>query len=86
VEALWKRHRAMWMETYKPFGWEVIESRYGTVMARLATLQERVDAYVAGKLDELPELTAELHNPWEGQKLGDLHFGSSRMRTPSTIK
>ena len=86
VEALWKRHRAMWMETYKPFGWEVIESRYGTVMARLATLQDRVDAYAAGKLPELPELAATLHNPWEGRKLGDLHFGSSRMRTPSTIK
>ena len=86
VEALWKRHRLMWMETYKPFGWEVIEGRYGTVMARLATLQERVEAYAAGKLETIPELTAALHNPWEGAKIGDLHFGANRVRTPSTIK
>ncbi len=86
VEALWKRHRALWMETYKPFGWEVIEGRYGTLMARLATLQERVEAFASGKLETIPELTAELHNPWEGRKIGDLHFSPGRMRTPSCIK
>ncbi len=84
--ALWKRHRAMWMATYKPFGWEVIESRYGTVMLRLETVQQRLNDYLAGRLDELPELAATLHNPWEGRKIDDLHLGSARMRTPSCIK
>jgi hexosaminidase len=86
VEALWKRHRATWMETYKPFGWEVIEGRYGTVIARLATLQDRLDAYAAGDLDDLPELTAELQNPWPGRTLDGLPLSSSRVRTPSCIK
>ena len=86
VEKLWKRHRAMWMATYKPFGWEVIECRYGTVMTRLATLQARLDDYLAGKLDELPEIGVVLHNPWPGKTIGEVHFGSSRVRTPSTIK
>lgn len=86
VEALWKRHRQMWMETYKPFGWEVIEGRYGFVMTRLATLQERLEAWAAGRLESLPELEAELRNPWEGRKLEDLHFHSGRVRTPSCIK
>lgn len=84
--ALWKRHRNMWMTTYKPFGWEVIESRYGTVMARLETVQQRLDDYLAGKLEDLPEFAAPLHNPWEGKEIGRLHFGSARMRTPSCIK
>jgi hypothetical protein len=86
VTALWKRHRLLWMTTYKPFGWEVVESRYGTVMARLETLQQRLDDYLAGRLDELQELAAPLHNPWEGREIGQLHFGSGRMRTPSCIK
>ncbi len=86
VETLWKTHRAMWMTTYKPFGWEVIESRYGTVMARLATLQDRVDDCLAGRLESLPELEAILHNPWEGREIGGLHLSPSRMRTPSCIK
>jgi hypothetical protein len=86
VEALWKRHRAMWMATYNPFGWEVIESRYGTLMARLATLQERAEAYAAGKLDTIPELTAALHNPWDDSKIDNLHVSAARMRTPSFLK
>jgi hypothetical protein len=86
VDALWKRHRAMWMATYKPFGWEVIESRYGAVMARLATLRQRLDEFVAGRIAEVPELTVSLHNPWEGRKLDDLHYGAARVRTPSCIK
>ncbi len=86
TRALWKRHRAMWMTTYKPFGWEVIEGRYGTLMARLETLQERLDGYLAGTLAELPEIAAELHNPWPGSEIGDIHVSASRMRTPSCIK
>lgn len=27
VETLWKCRRTMWMNTYKPFGWEVLECR-----------------------------------------------------------
>lgn len=83
---LWKRHRAMWMTTYRPFGWEVIEGRYGTVMARLETLQQRLGDFLAGRLDDLPEIAVALHNPWEGREIGRLHFDTSRMRTPSCIK
>jgi hypothetical protein len=86
VTALWKRHRELWMTTYKPFGWEVIESRYGTVMARLETVQQRLDDYLAGRLDELPEIAAPLHNPWAGSEISKLHFSAARMRTPSFIK
>jgi hypothetical protein len=85
-EALWKRHRALWMTTYNPFGWEVIEARYGTQMTRLATLQQRLDAYLAGELEEVPELTAPLHNMWTKADLSDLHIPNARLRTPSCIK
>ncbi len=85
VETLWKRHRAMWMATYKPFGWEVIDSRYGTLMARLATIQMRLDEYLAGKLDDVPELTATLLNVWENANINDLHVRNARLRTPSCI-
>src|SRR4051812_47203329 len=29
LDELWRYHRGMWMRMYKPFGWEVIELRYG---------------------------------------------------------
>jgi hypothetical protein len=46
VDALWQYHRRMWMSTYKPFGWEVVEARYGTLRARLQTMFETIIAHV----------------------------------------
>ncbi len=86
VMALWKQHRTMWMETYSPFGWEVIEARYGALLARLDTLQQRLDDYHEGRLKELPELAVKLLNPWEGMDLNYKVFTAGRMRTPSCLK
>ena len=71
ARALWKRHRDMWMTTYKPFGWEVIEGRYGTLMARLETLQERLDGYLAGTLANYRD-RRRTHNPYRSE-IGDIH-------------
>lgn len=46
VDALWQYHRRMWMDTYKPFGWETVEGRYGILRARLQTMFERIVAHV----------------------------------------
>ncbi|ORE04390.1 glycoside hydrolase [Rhizopus microsporus var. microsporus] len=42
VDGLWKYHRKMWMTTYKPFGWEMLESRYGALRSRLETMFDRI--------------------------------------------
>src|SRR5690606_24493727 len=34
VDHLRKLHRTLWFTTNKPFGWEVIDIRYGGVLAR----------------------------------------------------
>ncbi|KAI8098746.1 family 20 glycoside hydrolase [Halteromyces radiatus] len=49
VEALWQYHRRLWMTMYKPFGWEVLELRYGGLMTRLATMYDRLMAYLTKK-------------------------------------
>ncbi|MDX1681566.1 MAG: beta-N-acetylhexosaminidase [Phycisphaeraceae bacterium] len=85
VDTLWQIHRDMWMKTYRPFGWEVIESRYGTLRARLETLQQRLIAFADGELDDIPELSARLHNPWPEQTLADGNYPNARLRTPSRI-
>ncbi|KAI9472138.1 MAG: glycoside hydrolase superfamily [Benjaminiella poitrasii] len=46
VDALWRCHRAMWLKTYKPFGWEVVENRYGGLRVRLETMFDRIVAHV----------------------------------------
>ena len=55
--------------------------------ARMAQhLTQRLDAYLAGELEEVPELTAPLHNMWTKADLSDLHIPNARLRTPSCIK
>ncbi|MCJ8331108.1 MAG: hypothetical protein HRT89_16375 [Lentisphaeria bacterium] len=84
VRALWHCHRDMWMTTYRPFGWEVMEHRYGGLMARLDTLGQRLSAHLTGRLPAIPELEAKLHNCWPD--ITDPIDVHARMKTPSHKK
>ncbi|MEJ9218852.1 beta-N-acetylhexosaminidase [Paenibacillus glucanolyticus] len=59
IEALRLSHRALWMNTYKPFGWEVLDLRYGGLLARISSTQDRLADYVDGHIEEIEELEAE---------------------------
>jgi hypothetical protein len=86
VDELWKCHRDLWLVTYKPFGLEVIEKRYGGLRARLESLSDRLYAYLGGKVLEIPELEARLEKIGPGTP-GDLPTSNySRVSTPSCIK
>jgi hypothetical protein len=56
VEKLRSAHRDLWMTTLKPFGWEVLDIRYGGLGARLDTAAQRIAGYVNGNISCLPEL------------------------------
>ncbi|KAJ1923854.1 hypothetical protein IWQ60_005607 [Tieghemiomyces parasiticus] len=43
---LWQYHRALWMYMYKPYGWEVVELRYGGLLTRLQTMRDRIMNYI----------------------------------------
>ncbi|MFB9326687.1 beta-N-acetylhexosaminidase [Paenibacillus aurantiacus] len=59
VQALRLAHRTQWMKIYKPFGWEVIDIRYGGVVTRLDTAAYRLTEYAEGRLDRIEELEQE---------------------------
>ncbi|OAB32062.1 glycoside hydrolase [Paenibacillus macquariensis subsp. defensor] len=59
VEALRVAHRRMWMITYKAFGWEVLDIRYGGLMARIQSTGDRIMDYVGGQVEELEELEVQ---------------------------
>ncbi|KAG0198751.1 hypothetical protein BGX28_007828 [Mortierella sp. GBA30] len=46
VDQLWKYHRSLWHKTNKPFGWEVVEMRYGGLRTRLMTMRDRILEYI----------------------------------------
>ncbi len=86
LDALWKCHREMWLATYKPFGLEVVEGRYGGVRTRLESLSDRLAGYLDGSSESIPEFEAELHKVMQREP-GDLPtLNYSRVATPSCIK
>jgi hypothetical protein len=86
LKLLWKTHRNMWLATYKPFGLEVIEGRYGKLILRVESLIDRLEECIKGEIDSIPEFETELlpfiDNPPETLAyLG----GYARIATPSAI-
>ncbi|KAL1923737.1 uncharacterized protein VTP21DRAFT_8717 [Calcarisporiella thermophila] len=97
VERLWKYHRKIWMETYKPFGWEVLELRYGGLRARLETMQERVMEWIksedsvvedgednGSRSNAIPEFEVELQCIFEHSRT-NLLLDYARVSVPSRL-
>lgn len=78
VRELWKTHRAMWMQTYKAFGWEVLDRRYGGFMTRLASTAARLEDYAEGRIDAIPELEEEI--------LPVVHFSNDTMNNVTGLR
>ncbi|KAI8098093.1 glycoside hydrolase superfamily [Gilbertella persicaria] len=97
VDGLWKCHRSMWLKTYKPFGWEVVEQRYGGLRARLETMFDRIVAHIEYMQQEhveeededeqderakIPEFEVDLECLYYGVKT-NLLLDHARVVTPS---
>ncbi|MNV17515.1 hypothetical protein D3C71_1083050 [compost metagenome] len=59
VQKLRAAHRKQWLSMFKPFGWEVLDIRYGGVVSRLDTASMRLLEYADGKLERIEELEQE---------------------------
>lgn len=59
VQALQNRHRELWYEVYKPFGWEVEDMRYGGLIGVIDSTMFRLNQYLNGEIEALDELHAE---------------------------
>jgi hypothetical protein len=72
VEQLREAHRRLWHDLYKPFGWEVLDCRYGALLSRLHTAQLRLRDYLAGQIAEIAELAEPRHEvmPWVKDRIG----------------
>ena len=59
VKKLSELHLGHWMETYKPFGFEVLNGRYGWVMSNIDLMIYRLNEYLNGNISEIEELEIE---------------------------
>lgn len=53
---LHKSHGEVWLRENKPFGLEVLDLRYGGVIARLERAAKRLDDYINGRIERIEEL------------------------------
>lgn len=60
-------HRDLWLSLHQPFGWEVMDLRYGALLMRIDTARLRLEDYLTGRLDSIPELERE-RLPWQGRE------------------
>jgi hypothetical protein len=77
IQALNRYHRELWHANYKPFGWEVLERRYGGLLGACENLTFRLEGYLAGnveKLEELEEPRLKMHDINAGNTLVLCHW------------
>lgn len=60
AEAFRTAYQAQWLAENKPFGLECFDIRLGGVCARLRTAADRLEGWLAGRWETLPELDAAL--------------------------
>ncbi|NIK78691.1 hypothetical protein FHS15_003837 [Paenibacillus castaneae] len=49
-------HRDFWYKTNKPLGWEILDLRYGALLANIDTTIARIESYLAGNITMIEEL------------------------------
>ena len=74
-------HYKLWHKSYKPFGFEIVDGRYGAAIARIKTAIMRINDYLDGNTDSLPEL-AEKRLPYLGQTTHSDYTGIASSYTP----
>ncbi|ERL65726.1 beta-N-acetylhexosaminidase [Schleiferilactobacillus shenzhenensis] len=56
VSAVRDAHRQCWFALYSPFGWEVLDVRYGGLLSRIDTVAWRLQQWLDGTVSSLAEL------------------------------
>ena len=60
LEKFHESFKALWFNDNKPNGFDVQDIRLGGLKQRLLTCKGRLEEYIAGKIETLPELDEEL--------------------------
>lgn len=80
VERLLEIHRVMWHSWYKPFGWEVLDRRYGGLLARLKSLGLLLKQSLQNPGLRIPEFEYELQKL---DSVGTFRFARTSFPTQS---
>ncbi len=73
TKALLSSHRALWKKHMKPYGWEILVSRYGACMERCRDVSKEIREYLSGERAEISALEEEPLSP--GRMYGHFFTG-----------
>jgi len=59
VAELWECHRTNWFKFNKPFGWDIMDMRYGSLTARINSAIIQLNQYLNGETQRIEELEQE---------------------------
>lgn len=83
VEKTRRIHYEQWVEVSKPMGWEDYDLKYGFMLARIKTAEDRINGYLNGKYEQLEELCVQ-RLPYYGKNEGmhALHWSGDLITKP----
>jgi len=84
LDDLRRCHMNIWMDINKPLGWEVMDIRYGGVLARIDSIMVRLGDYLSGAIASLPELEEE-RRYYHGEKKEIINIRYVQMPSASRL-
>jgi len=86
INTLREEHRRVFFECNKPFGFEILDVRYGGVLMRIDTAIVRINDYLCGRIDCIEELEQE-RLPFDKNGIYHLNWRKySQISIPHTLK
>ncbi len=62
MEELYENMKKYWAELYKPHGADVLDLRFGGIIARLKRNAQKLNDYIQGNIDIIEELEEEIYD------------------------
>jgi hypothetical protein len=84
VERLRLARQRVWFGEFKPFGWEVLDNRFGGLRSRLETMKARIDEFLRGGIASIEELAAKPVREFDS--IGDLFVWHGRLSSLSNAR
>ena len=69
LEFFYKKYRTLWYKENKPIGFDIQDLRIGGLKQRLRSCCERLEEYVKGEIENIPELEEELLDCFPGVEI-----------------
>lgn len=82
LEQLHSLHRKIWRETSSPFGWEILDHRYGGLKSRIASLHEILEEYMT-KSTPIPEFETQISRQTDKRNYHKLIISYGRAASPN---